>query len=71
MGRYEQALPPIQKALENSPSDNATLLEHYGDILFRLNRTNEAKAQWLKALESDPDNLTLRDKVLYGLPLQP
>ncbi|MFM7033448.1 MAG: tetratricopeptide repeat protein, partial [Bacteroidota bacterium] len=43
MGRYEQALTPIQKALQNSPTDNATLLEHYGDILFRLNRKEEAK----------------------------
>ncbi|MFM7289252.1 MAG: tetratricopeptide repeat protein [Bacteroidota bacterium] len=71
MGRYEQALAPIQKALQNSPTDNATLLEHYGDILFRLNRTEEAKTQWLKASESDPDNAALRDRVLHGLPLQP
>ncbi|MFM8787867.1 MAG: tetratricopeptide repeat protein, partial [Bacteroidota bacterium] len=71
MGRYEQALAPIQKALQNSPTDNATLLEHYGDILFRLNRKEEAKTQWLKASESDPDNAALRDRVLHGLPLQP
>jgi len=71
MGRYEQALAPIQKALQNSPTDNATLLEHYGDILFRLNRKEEAKTQWLKASESDPDNAVLRDKILHGLPLQP
>ncbi|MFM8958824.1 MAG: tetratricopeptide repeat protein [Bacteroidota bacterium] len=71
MGRYEQALAPIQKALQNSPTDNATLLEHYGDILFRLNRKEEAKTQWLKASESDPDIAALRDKVLHGLPLQP
>jgi tetratricopeptide (TPR) repeat protein len=70
MGRYEQALQPMQKALESSPN-NATLLEHYGDILFRLNRTEEARAQWIKAGEADPENTILRDKALHGLPVQP
>jgi tetratricopeptide (TPR) repeat protein len=47
-GLYNDALTWIEKALahkELSPE----LLEHYGDILFKLGRVDEAVAQWKQA----------------------
>ncbi|QQS30463.1 MAG: tetratricopeptide repeat protein [Sphingobacteriales bacterium] len=44
--KYAEALTWIEKALVNSGTPNATLLEHYGDILYQLNEINKAVEQW-------------------------
>ncbi len=69
MGRYEEAKVWIEKAIANSGSTNGTILEHYGDILFRLNKTPEALEQWTKAREagggSDLLDKKIAEKKLY------
>ncbi len=69
MGRYEEAKVWIEKAIANSGSTNGVILEHYGDILFRLNKTQEAQEQWKKAKEagggSDFLDKKIADKKLY------
>lgn len=65
--RYEEACIYIEQALKllgdsvDIPSD---ILEHAGDIYFRLNRTEEALQMWQKALEAGPDNEALLRKKL-------
>ena len=69
MKDYNNALVWIEKALASGGTSSATIVEHYGDILYRLKRTNEALEQWQKAKElgSDSENIDqkIADKKLY------
>ena len=57
--RYEEAQKYIDKVLELSPSPDATLLEHAGDIYSKTGNTKEAVAFWKRALEGKSKNATL------------
>ena len=48
---YDEALIWIEKAVSHSGNKNAVIVEHYGDILFKLNRKSEALEKWEKAKE--------------------
>jgi hypothetical protein len=48
-GKHNEALVWIEKALKNSVEPSDTLMEHYGDILAKLGRPDQAVAQWKKA----------------------
>lgn len=56
---YEEAQKYIDKVLELSPSPDATLLEHAGDIYSKTGNTKEAVAFWKKALEGKSKNAKL------------
>ena len=43
--------------------DDAVVFEHYGDILADLGRLSEAQDNWRRALDLDPDNEELREKL--------
>ncbi|WP_454881666.1 tetratricopeptide repeat protein [Sphingobacterium detergens] len=62
-GKYEDALVWIQKAMKNTSPPTAVLLEHYGDILFKLGKTGEALKQWNLALEKGLDSDESKQKV--------
>lgn len=47
--KYEEAKKWQEKALENGGTGSGTILEHYGDMLYKLNDTNKAVEYWLKA----------------------
>ena len=49
-GKYQEALKWIEEAVELNKS-SAVLLEHYGDVLSKLNREKEAIVQWQKAID--------------------
>ena len=57
--RYEEAQKYIDKVLELSPSPDATLLEHAGDIYSKTGNTKEAVAFWKRALEGKSKNAKL------------
>lgn len=48
-GEHREALNWIRRALENSEEPSATLLEHYGDILYQNGKVRDAVSQWKKA----------------------
>lgn len=48
-GKYEKAKEWQEKAIASEGKDEGLLLEHYGDILFKLNDKAGALAQWKKA----------------------
>jgi Tfp pilus assembly protein PilF len=50
-GNYALALEKIEKCLSLSAAESGEVLDHYGDILFKLGRTEDAVAQWQKAAE--------------------
>ena len=65
LGRYDDALPYIQRAV-NSGEVNPVVYEHLGDVFSRLQRSEEAKTYWQKALEIDRANDALKQKLDRG-----
>lgn len=67
MKDYENAKKYLEKALETSK--DGTVIEHYGDVLFRLGQKDAALDQWQKAKKSgeasDLIDKKIRDKKLY------
>jgi hypothetical protein len=49
LGEYESAKKWIEKALLNGSGKSPVVVEHYGDILFKLNLKEKALLQWRKA----------------------
>lgn len=60
--RYAEAEVWLAKACA-APAVNANILEHYGDVLFQNNMPDLAIQQWIKALESNPNNESLKAKI--------
>ena len=68
MGKYEEAKKWIEKSMENSETESSAVLEHYGDVLYKLGKTEEAIIYWKKALElGDEISDFLREKVKDGI----
>ena len=67
--KYTDALDWIKKALGNGGENSGVVLEHYGDILYKLGNTEEAVIFWTKARKqkdySELLDKKLRDKKLY------
>jgi tetratricopeptide (TPR) repeat protein len=61
-GRIEEALDKLLEAAAVEP-DDPTILDHIGDALIRLDRAGLARDYWRRALEEDPENETIRDKL--------
>ncbi|MCX2742126.1 tetratricopeptide repeat protein [Pontibacter anaerobius] len=47
MGNYTEARKFLEQAV--AISDDATIVEHYGDVLYKLGKKDEAVSQWQKA----------------------
>jgi tetratricopeptide (TPR) repeat protein len=65
LGDYDKAKIYIEKALALN-SSSSVVLEHYGDILFKLGKTDEAIDQWQQASELDPGKESIRNKIERG-----
>lgn len=63
MGNYEKALPFIQKAYEKSLDPSAEIIEHLGDVTFKLGFKKEAVKWWKKAFEKNKQNKLLQKKI--------
>ncbi len=70
-GHFDQARALIERANDLSSNDpNAEVLDHLGDIYWRLNRRDDARTRWRQALEHRPDAIRRRDieqKLARGL----
>ncbi|MBK5283889.1 MAG: tetratricopeptide repeat protein [Bacteroidia bacterium] len=60
--KYEDAKMWLEKALSHGGDKNATILEHMGDVIFRLGKTGEALDYWIKAKAAGADVTDLLDK---------
>lgn len=63
LGKYDQALNWIQKALQNNDALNPVYLEHYGDILFMKGDSKNAILQWEKAKQAGNNAQKLNQKI--------
>ena len=64
--KYNQALKWEQKALDNGGKTNGVVVEHYGDILYRLGKHKEAMVQWKKAAGMKDHSKLLKKKIKTG-----
>ena len=62
-GKYETALEWILKALENGGGASGVIVEHHGDILYKLGESAKAMEQWKAALELGDHSAELSDKI--------
>ena len=51
LGRYQEALAWVEKAIAATPKSDPDLLEHLGDINFKLGKTDKAVELWQEALK--------------------
>lgn len=70
-GHFDQARALIERANDLSVNEpNAEVLDHLGDVYWRLNRRDDARNTWRQALEARPDALRRREleqKVSRGM----
>ena len=61
-GHFDEARALIERAVSLNVGDpNAEILDHLGDIYWRLNRRDDARVQWRAALAADPDAIRRRE----------
>ncbi|MGQ0532315.1 MAG: tetratricopeptide repeat protein [Caulobacteraceae bacterium] len=61
-GHFDQARALIERANNLSAGNpNAEVLDHLGDVYWRLNRREEARATWRQAVDARPDAIRRRD----------
>jgi tetratricopeptide (TPR) repeat protein len=70
-GRFAESLALIERANELSADEpNSEILDHLGDVYWRLNRRDDARDAWRQAIDARPDALrrrNLEQKMQRGL----
>ena len=62
-GKFDQALSDLLRAAQKLTRDDPVVLEHIGDTCAQLNKSAQALEAWQKALNLDPKNKKLADKI--------
>lgn len=65
-GKYSEAKIWIEKSLSHGSDKSATVLEHYGDILYKLGDANKAYEYWQKAKNAGEGYSEFLDRKLEG-----
>lgn len=68
-GNYDEAERVLEKVIANDEA-NAENYDHYGDVLFKLGKEEEAKTQWLKARKLDKNIENIDEKIEKGKIIQ-
>ncbi|WP_229209025.1 tetratricopeptide repeat protein [Dyadobacter sediminis] len=63
---YKKAKEFLEKAMLDSNSVSGTIVEHYGDVLFKLGERDNAVAQWKKAKRMGETTELLDKKIATG-----
>ena len=64
MGNYVEAKIWMQKSLTNGGDESAVVVEHYGDILYKLGKEKLAIEQWQRAKELGGGSKVLSKKII-------
>ncbi|MDI6766848.1 MAG: tetratricopeptide repeat protein [Bacteroidota bacterium] len=67
LGDYKEAERWVRKAVELG-SKSTVIHDHLGDIYFKLSEKSKALEYWQKALDLDPNNQSLKEKIQRGSP---
>ena len=62
-GRHQEALVELQRAAATLETPDPIVLDHLGDAHEKLGQTAEALRHWQKALQLDPENTDLTEKI--------
>ena len=62
--RYSEASLYLEEAIEIEKVPSGVLMEHFGDVLFRLGKVEEAVGWWKKAQESPEGSDKLAQKII-------
>ena len=62
-GKFDQALSDLLRAAQKLTREHPVVLEHVGDACAKLNKPAQALDAWQKALNLDPQNKKLADKI--------
>jgi len=62
-GKYDQALVDLLRAAQKLTRDDPVVFEHIGDTFAKMNKAAQALDAWQKALNLDPQNKKLADKI--------
>jgi Flp pilus assembly protein TadD len=65
-GKFAEARTWIEKAIASGGNDQGVIVEHYGDILYKLGDTAGAMAQWLRAKDLGDTSDALQRKIDQG-----
>lgn len=60
---YTEAENWLKKALDHGGQNSGVILEHYGDVLFHLNKPDEAVSYWKKAKEKGGNSSQIDKKI--------
>ena len=63
---YKKAKEYLEKAMKDSTALSGTIVEHYGDVLFKLGEKENALAQWKKAKSMGETTELLDKKIATG-----
>jgi tetratricopeptide (TPR) repeat protein len=63
LGRYAEAVEWVEKAVAATPTPDTDLLEHLGDIYFKLGNTDKAMINWQNALKVGKGSEFLEKKI--------
>ena len=61
--KYGEAGEWILKAIQNKEEPSAEVLEHYGDVLYKLGKESQALEYWIKAKQKGPGSELLDKKI--------
>ena len=64
-GETENAYKWIKKAIENGGGESAVIVEHYGDILYKMGRKEDALKKWIEAEKIGDGSDLLKQKILH------
>jgi Tfp pilus assembly protein PilF len=62
-GKYEEAKTWLEMALKNGALNRPVILEHFGDVMYRLGDTDKAYEYWNRALKAGKGSEFLEKKV--------
>jgi tetratricopeptide (TPR) repeat protein len=62
-GKYAEAKTILESALQNGGDKNGAILEHYGDVLFKLNNPQKALEYWQKAEQAGDASELIKQKI--------
>ncbi|MDY0083216.1 MAG: tetratricopeptide repeat protein, partial [Ignavibacteriaceae bacterium] len=65
LGNYKEAKFYLEKAIETG-GESAVMLDHLGDIEFKLDNQKKAIELWEKAIKLDPAKTEIQNKIDKG-----